>query len=185
MFDKLIDFLISIIDLFRFFDVVDQWENGVRLHFGRHDGKILTSENGVFKTGFHFMAPFKISKILSIGVKPEVAELDPQTVTTSDNVVISVQAVVKYEVKDPAKALLEVGDEVLAVKELTQGFIRTILIKTPYSDCNSTAVVDEITKLSKKEARRWGIELMSVTIKTLGKMTSIRLMQDVNSVYIR
>jgi len=123
------------------------------------------------------MWPFSIEKVLTIGIKPEVAELEPQTITTVDNIVIGVQASVKYEIGDTPKALLEVGDEVMAVKEMTQTFIRTVLSKTKYEEVNSKDVEDEVKKLSKREADRWGIRLLSVRFKSLGRMTSIRLMQ--------
>lgn len=170
MIDKIIEFIISILDLFRFWEVISHWEEGVRVRLGKWTKTIL-------KPGFHWRWPFMIDIILTIGIKPEVAELEPQTVTTLDNIVVGVQAVVKYEISDASKALLEVGDEVMALKELTQTFIRSTIIKSNYSEINSKDIEADVKALSKREAEKWGIRLVSVKFKSLGKMISIRLMQ--------
>ena len=94
MFDKVIEFLISIIELFRFFYVIREWEKGITLRFGHWRGKVM-------QKGLHFILPFAIDEVHTIRIIPTVTELDPQTIVTKDKVVIVTQALVKYQVEKP------------------------------------------------------------------------------------
>lgn len=170
MFDKLIDFLISIIELFRFFWVIRQWEEGVILRFGKYTGKIL-------KPGLHFIWPLAIDEVHTINMLPDVVELEPQTIVTKDRVVVVTQAIVNFQVIDSETCLTKVGNELNALQEFTQGAIHTVISGVNYNE----AVVKELEKAIIKEARKevndWGIKMHSVTIKSFGRMTSIRLLQ--------
>lgn len=170
MFDKLIDFLISIIELFRFFWIVRDWERAANLRFGRYTGKIM-------QPGFHFIWPMAIDEIHTIDILPNVIELDPQTIVTNDRVVVVIQAIVKYEVSNPETCLLKVGNEIDALKEFTQGAIHTIISKTDYNGLGIKELEKEIIREARKEVNDWGIKMHSVTIKSYGKMSTIRLMQ--------
>src|SRR5688572_1700272 len=122
MFDKIVDFVISIIELFRFFWVIRQWERGVILRFGKWTGKVL-------QPGPHLIFPFAIDEVHTIDIIPTVAELDPQTILMKDKIVVVAQALIKYEVTDPKVCLIDVANEIDAVKEFTQGALHTIVAK--------------------------------------------------------
>ena len=113
MFDKLIDFFISIIELFKFFWVIRQWEAGIILRLGRYTGKVLSP-------GFHIIWPFAIDEVHTISIIPDVTKLEPQTIVMKDKSVVVVQAIVKYQVNNPEVCLVEVGNELDAVQQFTQ-----------------------------------------------------------------
>jgi len=170
MFDKLVDFLVSIIELFRFFWVIRQWETGVTLRFGKYTGKLMTP-------GLHLIWPLSIDEVHTINMLPNVIELEPQTIVTKDKTVIVIQAIVKYEVANPETCLLKVGDELDALREFTQGAIHTIVSKTDYNSLEIKELEKQIIKEARKEVNDWGIKMHSVTIKSFGRMSTIRLMQ--------
>lgn len=171
MIDKLIDFIISIIQLFRFFWVIRSWERGVILRFGHWTGKVL-------EPGLHFIFPFAIDEVHTIDIIPTVAELDPQTIMTKDKVVIVTQALIKFEVKDPKVCLLDVFNEQDAVKEFTQGALHSIIAETDYSSANVKEIESRVKEKAQKEITKWGIKVNSVILKSFGKMTTIRLMNN-------
>ncbi len=170
MFDKLIDFLISIIELFRFFWVIREWEEGIVLTFGKYRGRLL-------KKGLHWVWPFAIDEVHVISMLPGVAELEPQTILTKDKIVVVTQAIVKYQVSNPEKCLLEVGNEEDALKEFTQAAIYTVVSKSSYNEVDVKELEKQIIKEARKEVNDWGIKMHSVVIKSFGKMTSLRLIQ--------
>lgn len=176
MFDKLIDFLISIIELFRFFWVIREWEEGVVLTFGHFKTKI-NPKGRLLRKGFHFIWPFAIDEVHVISMLPAVAELEPQTILTKDKVVVVTQAIVKYQVNNSEKCLLEVGNEEDALKEFTQAAIYTVVSKCLYNEADVKELEKQIIKEARKEVNDWGIKMHSVVIKSFGKMTSIRLIQ--------
>lgn len=169
MIDKLIDFIISIIELFRFFYVVRSWERGINLRLGKWTNKVL-------KPGFHFILPLGIDEVHTISIVPYVAELDPQTIVTKDRQVIVVQALVKYEVIKPEVCLIEVANEEDAVLEFTQGAIHTVISETDYSIADVREIETKVREVARKEVIKWGIKIHSVVFKSFGKMTSIRLL---------
>ena len=169
---SIIGFIIDIIGLFKFWSIVDHWEEGILLRLGKWRNK------KILQPGLHWTYPFYIDRIVTINIKPAVAELSPQTITTSDDKVLGVQGVVKFEIVDSAKALLEVDNEREAIIELTQATIRDIISQKTYLQCTTDNISTEITGKAKSEATKWGIKITKVTLKSLGRMTSIRLMQD-------
>lgn len=171
MGEKIVDFLISILELFRFFYVIREWENGITLRFGHWRGKVM-------KKGLYFILPFAIDEVHTIDMIPTVAELDPQTVLTKDKIVIVTQALVKYQVDKPEVCLIEVGDEVDAVKEFTQGAIHTVIAETDYLTANVKDIEKRAKEQAQKEVDKWGIKIKSVVLKSFGKMSSIRLLNS-------
>ena len=170
MFDKLIDFLISIIELFKFFYVIRQWEAGVILRFGKYTKKVM-------EPGFHFIWPFSIDEVHTISILPDVAELGPQTIVMKDRSVVVIQAIVKYQVSNAETCLVEVGSEQDALKQFTQGAIHTVISAINYNEANVIEMEKAITREARTEVSKWGIKIHDVTIKSFGKMTSIRLIQ--------
>ena len=168
MIDRLIDFIISIIELFRFFWVIRQWERGIILRFGRWTGVVI-------KPGFHFILPFAIDEIHSINILPTVAELEAQTIVMKCKSVVVVQALIKYEVVKPEICLIDVQNEEDAVKEFTQGAMHTILSEEFYISANVKDIETRVRTLARKEINEWGIKVHSVVIKSFGKMNTIRL----------
>jgi regulator of protease activity HflC (stomatin/prohibitin superfamily) len=170
-FEWLGEWLGKILELFRFFYVIRDWESGITLRFGHWRGKVM-------KPGLHFILPFAIDEVHTIRIIPTVTELDPQTIVTKDKVVIVTQALVKYQVDKPEVCLIDVDNEADAVKEFTQGAIHTVIADTDYS----TASVKEIEKRAKEQAQKevdkWGIKIKSVVLKSFGKMSSIRLLNS-------
>lgn len=169
MFDKLIEFLISIIELGRFFWVVRDWERGINLRFGKWTKKVMGP-------GLHFIWPLAIDEVHTINITPTVAELDSQTIVTRDKVVVVAQALIKYEVIRPEICLIEVENEIDAVKEFTQGAMHRIIVNIDYSSANVKDIEEKVRDLARKEVTKWGIKIHSVVIKSFGKMTTIRLM---------
>jgi regulator of protease activity HflC (stomatin/prohibitin superfamily) len=95
MLNKLIEFLISILDLFRFWEVIEDGEWGLRFTFG------VAGKD--FAPGIHWKAPFNVQEYITFSTKIDSTELEEQTLTSLDGVVMTVQGYLKYRVL-PAKA---------------------------------------------------------------------------------
>ena len=171
MFDRLVDLFIQFLELFRFFWVIREWERGITLRFGKWRGKVM-------EKGLHFILPFAIDEVHTIDIVPTVAELDPQTIVTKDKVVVVIQALIKYEVENPKICLIDVGSEIDAVKEFTQGAIHTVITEIEYSAANVKEIEREVRDKARKEVGKWGIKIHSVVIKSFGKMSSLRLLNS-------
>jgi regulator of protease activity HflC (stomatin/prohibitin superfamily) len=167
MFDRLIDVVIIIWEHLTPLMVIPEYDKGVRLRLGRY--------HSTLGPGPHWKIPF-VDEIITSMVVPTTLNLDEQSVTTKDNKSIVVRCIIKYEVADVKKLLLEVGSASDALADMVQGIIRDKIIMRDWAECNSDGLVGDIQRLSKNEAKRWGINLVSVVITDLSEMRSIRLL---------
>lgn len=175
--DKLIDILLSYWEKMLPFVVIDYYDRGVRLRWGVPSGAVkwrIFRTPTLLEPGFHLKIPF-VDEINTHMIKPTAINLPEQTVTTLDEKSIVVKAVIKYEVRDAEKLLLEVDGPVDALSDMIQGIIRTTLIQLEWKDCNNTELANVITKKSRNEARKWGIEILEITLSDLGLIRSIRI----------
>ena len=119
MLDSLIQWLTSIIEHISPFVIVKQYENGIQLRFGKY----MRSLN----PGLYIKIPF-IDEILTQHVVLTTLSLPAQSLVTSDNKNIVVEAMVKYKITDAQIFLLEVYDSVDAVSDISQGIIKELII---------------------------------------------------------
>jgi regulator of protease activity HflC (stomatin/prohibitin superfamily) len=166
MFDRIIDFLISIIDKILPVVVVDHYNQGVRLRFGKY--------NAVLNPGLHFKIPF-VDKVIEEMVKTTTVNLSEQTITTKDWRSVVVRAIIKYEVGDVKLFLLEVNDAIDALSDMSKGIIRDQIKKRDWKDCNGDDLEKEIYLKIRKEASKWGLKVLEVTLTDLGEVPSFRL----------
>ena len=167
MLEKLIDFLLGLLDDLMPVVVIPHYDRGVRLRLGK--------PRGVLEPGLHFKLPF-LDTILSHMVKATTLNLSEQTITTKDGQSIVIRSVIKYEVSDVETLLLEVSNAVDALSDIVQGIIRDKIIEKDWSELNTSSLTGEISRASKAEARKWGITILQITITDLALMRSIRLL---------
>jgi regulator of protease activity HflC (stomatin/prohibitin superfamily) len=170
MFDWIKDLLKQLWEELIPFVVVNHYDRGVRLRFGKRIGTVI-------EPGLCWKFPFS-DKILTVMVKPTTMDLSEQTITTANNVQVVIEAAIKYEIKDPVKLLLEVNSAVDALADMSKGIIRTVLVAEEWPACNGNKVSQTITKLVNEEAKKWGCAVSVVTISTMAPMRSIRLLQS-------
>ena len=172
MFDRLLDLIVSLWDDLMPFTVIEHYNRGVRLRFGK--------PKGLLEPGFHFKIPFA-DQIMFHMIKTTTMSLSEQTITTKDWKSIVVKAVIKYEVEDPEQLLLEVNDPIDAIADMTMGVIRNSLILLNWDECNNENISNEITKKARVESRKWGIRIQEVTLTDLGEVPSFRLFNSTDS----
>lgn len=169
MIDKLLDFLIAFLDQILPFKVVNQTDKGVLLRFGKFI-KVL-------EPGIHPKIPFA-DEIIPHSVLWTTQSLPAQSLTTKDGKDVVVKAVIKYKVVNVETFLLEVWDAIDAISDMTQGIIFDTIKEKTWEELQITDLKKEITRKARSEAKRWGIEVETVTLSDLAKLTSIRLLND-------
>jgi len=169
VFDKLIDFLLSILDKLLPFTVVNQTDKGVRLRFG----KFIQ----VTPPGFHWKIPFA-DEVIKHTVLWTTHSAPAQSLTTKDGKDIVVKGIIKYRISDIETFLLEVWDATDALSDMTQGIIFDIVKEKNWDELQTIDLKPLITRKVRNEAKRWGIEIETVTLSDLARITSIRLLND-------
>jgi len=171
VFDRLVEFLIQSMELFRFWIVLDSFEQGVLLRLGKFVR--------VVEPGLHFMWPFRIDHVLYESVVPTTHSMGNESITTKDGKSVGFHAIITYKVHDIRKAMLEIAETDHAVRDACQGEVGRVLRDHDWCDIiGSTEILDKLTAACRKRAFRYGIEVMSVQLAGLALVKTIRLMQN-------
>jgi len=170
MFDKLIDLFISFIHLFQFFFVIDCYQRGVVLRFG-HLHRLA-------EPGFHWLWPFSAEKYLAVSVVPETMIVGPQSLTTHDGQSVIVSTVVTFSVSEVQKFLLEVEGAHQVIEDSTYGSVSTFFLERTWEQLRGAEVSNELAKVVRRQAKRYGVEILNVQICDFTLSRSLRLMQQ-------
>lgn len=167
MFDKLIDLIVTFIKDILPFKIVDQWEEGVHLHFG----KFLRT----VQPGLRFKYPF-FDQIWVTPVITQTVNLKPQTVTSLDERNVVLTCIVRYHIHDVEKFLLGVMHANDVLVDTTQGIIRDIVEKTTWE--NLVDLNQLVNPEVNAQVNKWGITVEQVSFPDLGEIVTYRVMTD-------
>lgn len=168
MFDKLIDFLIDMVDKVMPVVIVNQYDKGVLLRRGLFVR--------VMDGGIHFKVPF-IDEVIHQTFVTTTMNLPAQSLLTKDKKHIVVKAVIKYNIFDVKVLTLETWDAVDALSDTTQGIVKDVIMDLDFHEINKDTD-NAITIKARREAKKWGIEIEKVTFTNVGEIRSIRLFNE-------
>jgi regulator of protease activity HflC (stomatin/prohibitin superfamily) len=169
MFDKLVDVILGFLHLFKFWIVIQPYEQAVQLRLG-HYRRILSE-------GLHWLIPFGVDYCISEHIVPTTHSLGDESVTSQDGKSVGFHAVVTYRVSNIEKATLEVADSDHAVRDATCGEIGRVMRELTWDQMREPDLADKLTVACRKRGWRYGIEIMNVQLAGLALCRSIRIMQ--------
>ena len=128
------------------------------------------------EAGIHFLVPFVDIVRANIDQREQVVSFPPQPVITSDNLVVSIDTVIYYQVIDPKSAVYEIANFIQGIEQLTVTTLRNVIgsldleqTLTGRDQINAQlrGVLDEATG-------KWGIRVNRVELKAIDPPTSIQ-----------
>lgn len=170
MLDRLIDLLIECLGLFRFWHIVDPYEEALVLRFGKLHRHL--------KPGFNWVIPLGVETALSEHTVPAIHSLGNESVTTVDGKSIAFHAIVTFQVRDIEKLLLKVEDGNHAVMDACSGEVARILRQSTLDEINKPDMLDKLTDAARKRGFRYGVEIMSVQLASMTVCRAIRIMGE-------
>ncbi|HII60945.1 SPFH domain-containing protein [Pyrococcus horikoshii] len=124
--------------------------------------------NRLLDPGIHFIIPF-MERVKIVDLREHVIDVPPQEVICKDNVVVTVDAVVYYQVIDPVKAVYNVSDFLMAIVKLAQTNLRAIIGEMELDetlsgrDIINARLREELDKITD----RWGVKITRVEIQRI------------------
>ena len=119
--------------------------------------------------GFHIKWPFvdRIAKVVTL--KEQVADFLPQPVITKDNVTMSIDTVVYFQITDPKLYTYGIEQPMLAVENLTATTLRNIIGDLELDQClTSRDIINSKMRSILDEATDpWGIKVNRVELKNI------------------
>lgn len=171
MFNNFIDFIIGFADKFRFWIVVNEYERGIILRFGKFNREI--------GPGPHLKwFGFETDLIECTSISTE--NLVPQTLTTQDKVSVVVIAIIKYQIHNVKPYFLEVYQTKDVLCDVAAGAVKDVVNTSTFDNLssNSRQLETDTLALIRKEVNQYGFKIHKVTFSTIGKIRTLRLIQD-------
>ena len=140
------------------FRVMNQYERGVVLTFGRY--------TGMKDPGLRWIL-IGVQKILYVDLRTKVVDVPDQDCITKDNVSLNVNAVLYYLIDSAEKAVLEVESYSRAVSQLAQTTMRDVVGEVTLDDLltQRDTISARIKGIVDKVSDKWGIRVESVDLK--------------------
>jgi len=160
--------LLVVITLLRTVRIVPQARAGIVERFGKY--------RATLPAGLNIVVPFADRLRYMIDLREQVVSFPPQPVITEDNLVVSIDTVIYFQVTDAVSATYEIANYIQAVEQLTMTTLRNIVggmtleqTLTSREDINAglRTVLDEATG-------KWGIRVNRVEIKGIDPPPSIK-----------
>jgi regulator of protease activity HflC (stomatin/prohibitin superfamily) len=141
-------------------NIVRPYERGVIERLGRY--------RRTADPGLRVVIPF-IDRLSKVDMREQVVDVPPQEVITSDNVVVSVDAVVFHETTDAQRSLYNVADFSLAVTKLAQTNLRNVVGDMQLDDAlTSRDLINERLRAILDDATdKWGVRVVRVEIQRI------------------
>lgn len=171
MFNSFVEFLLGFIGFFRFWIIIDEYERGIVLRLGRFNREL--------DPGFHLKF-FGFEEEMTVTTSICTADLGPQTLTTKDNVSVVVIAIIKYQIKNVKPYFLEVNKTKDVLCDVAKGAVKDVIYSSNFDDLslNSAKLESDVLNLVRREVNPYGFKIHKVTFSTLGKIKTLRLIQD-------
>lgn len=171
MIDRLVDFIISILYLFRFYTILAPYQKGVKIRFGKF--------NKALEPGPVFFLPFKLDQVLIENAVTETLNTSPQSLTTKDGVGVVISSVVTFNIEDIKTFLLCVEGRNNVVEDCTYGAISSFILSRTWPELQTMDLANEISKVVRRSAKKYGVEIVSVQLSDFSRCKSIRLLGTV------
>ncbi len=148
--------------------IVPQARAGVVERFGKY--------RATLPAGLNVVVPFVDRVRYMIDLREQVVSFPPQPVITEDNLVVSIDTVIYFQVTDPVAATYEIANYIQAVEQLTMTTLRNIVggmdleeTLTSRDEINTRlrGVLDDATG-------KWGIRVNRVELKGIDPPPSIK-----------
>src|SRR5687767_852193 len=140
--------------------IVRPYERGLVERLGKYK---LTVDPGL-----RTLIPF-VDNLRRVDMREQVVDVPPQEVITSDNVVVSVDAVVYYEATDPQRLVYNVVDFYLAVTKLAQTNLRNVIgdMQLDSALTSRDTINVKLREILDDATDKWGTRVVRVEIQRI------------------
>jgi regulator of protease activity HflC (stomatin/prohibitin superfamily) len=140
--------------------IVNPYQKGLIEQLGRYKGTV--------EPGLRLIIPF-IQNLRPVDMREQVVDVPPQEVITSDNVVVSVDAVIYYEPTEPQKLVYNVANFMMAVTKLAQTNLRNVVGDMQLDEALTSRdkINLELREILDDATDKWGVRVARVEIQRI------------------
>jgi regulator of protease activity HflC (stomatin/prohibitin superfamily) len=135
---------------------------------------------GRFRTvaspGLTFLVPFLDKVRARIDLREQVVSFPPQPVITEDNLTVSIDTVVYFQVTDSRAAVYEISNYIVGVEQLTTTTLRNVVggMSLEQTLTSRDSINSQLRGVLDDATGRWGIRVARVELKAIDPPPSIQ-----------
>ena len=136
----------------------------------------LGKYSGTWQAGLHLKTPLLERVVRKISMKEQVADFEPQSVITKDNVTMNVDSVVYFQVIDPKALTYGVERPIAAIENLCATTLRNIIGSMTLDETLTSRekINEETIKVLDEATNKWGIDITRVEVQNITPPKSIQ-----------
>jgi regulator of protease activity HflC (stomatin/prohibitin superfamily) len=160
--------LILLVTLARTVRIIPQARAGVVERLGRYS-RTLTP-------GLSILVPFVDRLAPLIDLREQVVSFPPQPVITEDNLVVSIDTVIYFQVTDPKAATYEIANYIQGVEQLTVTTLRNVVggLNLEETLTSRDQINGQLRGVLDEATGKWGIRVNRVELKAIDPPHSIQ-----------
>ncbi len=164
----LIVLIFVLVTLFRAIRIVPQATAGVVERLGRY--------HKTLSPGLNLLVPFVDRLRPLIDMREQVVSFPPQPVITEDNLVVSIDTVVYFQVTDARAATYEIANYLGAVEQLTTTTLRNVVggLNLEEALTSRDNINNQLRSVLDEATGKWGIRVSRVELKAIDPPVSIK-----------
>jgi regulator of protease activity HflC (stomatin/prohibitin superfamily) len=149
--------------------ILREYERGVIFRLGK------LHRLGAKGPGLIFLIPL-VDRMVKMDLRVVTIDVAKQEVMTSDNVPVTVDAVVYFRVVDPVASVVKVEDYWKATSLIAQTTLRSVLGQAPLDDLLSQRDVinQKLQGIIDRQTEPWGIKVTAVEVKDVALPDSMK-----------
>ena len=146
---------------------VNQYEKGLVERFNAYKKTV--------EPGLRVITPF-VERIYRVNMREQVIDVPPQEIITEDNVVVTIDAVIYYQVVDAKRALYEIEDFELAIVKLAQTTLRNIVGEMSLDICLTSRekINVELRSVLDQATDKWGTKVNRIELQRIDPPSDIQ-----------
>lgn len=166
LFVVLAIFLVAI--LAKSFRIVPQGHCGIIQRLGKYQRTQMA--------GLTMMVPFVDEMLPLIDMREQVVTFPPQPVITEDNLVVSIDTVVYFQITDPTAATYGIANYIAAVENLTTTTIRNVVgfMNLEETLTSRDAINTQLRGVLDEATSKWGLRVSRVELKAIDPPRTIQ-----------
>jgi regulator of protease activity HflC (stomatin/prohibitin superfamily) len=147
---------------------VNQYEKGIVERWNAYEKTV--------EPGLRFVIPL-VQRILRVNMREQVIDVPPQEIITEDNVVVTIDAIIYYQVIDAKRAIYEIEDFELAIVKLAQTTLRNIVGEMSLDVCLTSRekINIELRSVLDQATDKWGTKVNRIELQRIDPPADIQL----------
>ncbi|MFW2514106.1 SPFH domain-containing protein [Demequina sp. SO4-13] len=160
--------IFAITAIARAIQIVPQAETRVVERLGRYARTL--------QAGMHLLVPFVDQVRQKVDMREQVVSFPPQSVITSDNLVVEIDTVIYFQVTDARAAVYEIANYIVGMQQLTVTTIRNVIgtMDLEQTLTSRDQINGQLRSVLDEATGKWGIRVGRVELKAIDPPVSVK-----------